>query len=99
MSDDLSLPQSEREMYTYESRICELTKDKAHLEKIVESQSDEIFRLVKQVVALREMRDMARREICMISCGKGGRSSSVSPDAIEEAKRRGWDCFDEENTP
>lgn len=98
MSDDLSLPQSEREIHTYESRICELTKDKAHLEKIVESQSDEIFRLVKQVVALREMRDMVRREICMISGGKGGRSSSVSPDAIEEAKRRGWDCF-KEDTP
>lgn len=34
-----------------------------------------------------------RQEVCMLSVGKGGRSSSVSPDAIEEADRRGWDCF------
>lgn len=103
MSDDLSLPRSEREMYKNDShthiesllkeQINKLTNERTVLEEIVESQSYQLSSLVKQVVVLTKMRDEARREICMISCGKGGRSSSVSPDAIEEAKRRGWDCF------
>jgi hypothetical protein len=42
---------------------------------------------------LRKQRDEARREVCMLSVGKGGRSSSASPDAIEEADKRGWECF------
>lgn len=35
-----------------------------------------------------------RREFCMMMAGKGGRSSSESPDAVEYAQSRGWDCFD-----
>jgi len=49
--------------------------------------------LFKEVLELRKQRDEARREICMILGGKGGRSSHVSPDAIDHARSRGWDCF------
>jgi len=46
-----------------------------------------------EIERLRKERDEARREICMILGGKGGRSSHVSPDAIDHARSRGWDCF------
>ena len=49
--------------------------------------------LFKEILELRKRLDEARREICMIMGGKGGRSSHVSPDAIDYAKSRGWDCF------
>lgn len=42
---------------------------------------------------LEQERDEARQELCMILAGKGGRSSSISPDAIEVSKSRGWNCF------
>ena len=42
-------------------------------------------------------RDEARREVCIIMGGKGGRSSYISPDAVDYANSRGWDCF-KENT-
>jgi predicted nuclease with TOPRIM domain len=41
-------------------------------------------------------RDEARREVCAILGGKGGRSSSNSPDAYTVANERGWDCFKED---
>lgn len=46
-----------------------------------------------EITRLQRERDEARREICMIMGGKGGRSSHISPDAIDYAKSRGWDCF------
>ena len=49
--------------------------------------------LFKEVLDLRKRLDEARREICMVMGGKGGRSSHISPDAIDYAKSRGWDCF------
>jgi hypothetical protein len=63
---------------------------------------DKIFleekdRLRKENEELRKERDEARREVCAILGGKGGRSSSASPDAIDVATERGWDCF-RENT-
>ena len=53
--------------------------------------------LPELVEKLRKERDEARREICMIMGGKGGRSSHISPDAIDYAKSRGWDCFKEDS--
>lgn len=50
-----------------------------------------------EIGRLRSDLEEARREICMIVGGKGGRSSHISPDAINYAKSRGWDCF-KENT-
>ena len=49
--------------------------------------------LFKEVLELRKQRDEVRRELCMVMGGKGGRSSHISPDAIDYAKSRGWDCF------
>ena len=49
--------------------------------------------LFKEILELRKRLDEARREICMVMGGKGGRSSHISPDAIDYAKSRGWDCF------
>lgn len=40
-------------------------------------------------------RDEARRELCMVISGKGGKSAFASNDAVEEAIRRGWNCFKE----
>ena len=48
---------------------------------------------LEYIKLVRKERDEARREICMIMGGKGGRSSHISPDAIDYAKSRGWDCF------
>ena len=48
---------------------------------------------LEYIKLVRKERDEARREICMIMGGKGGRSSQISPDAIDYAKSRGWDCF------
>ena len=48
---------------------------------------------LEYIKLVRKERDEARREICMIKGGKGGRSSHISPDAIDYAKSRGWDCF------
>lgn len=45
---------------------------------------------------LREERDEARREICNIVAGKQGKQDNFSPDAVEHATLREWDCF---NTP
>jgi len=54
-----------------------------------------IQELVKTINTLRAERDEARREVCMIMGGKGGRSSYISPDAVDYANSRGWDCFEE----
>ncbi len=46
---------------------------------------------------LREERDQARREVCAFVSGRY-RKDVVTLDraaALEEAKRRGWDCFKE----
>lgn len=40
-------------------------------------------------------RDAARRELCMVISGKGGKSAFASNDAVMEARLRGWDCFRE----
>lgn len=40
-------------------------------------------------------RDEARREVCRIQAGKEGKFSYVSPNALEVAKQRNWDCFEE----
>lgn len=40
-------------------------------------------------------RDAARKEICAILSGKQGKSSYESPDAVEQSKILGWDCFEE----
>ena len=48
---------------------------------------------LEYIKLVRKERDEARREICMIMGGKGGRSSHISPDAIDYAKSRGWECF------
>lgn len=40
-------------------------------------------------------RDEARRELCMVISGKGGKSAFASNDAVMEARLRGWDCFKE----
>lgn len=50
---------------------------------------------IRTIRRLREERDAARREVCAILGGKGGRSSSNSPDAYAVANERGWDCFKE----
>ena len=42
---------------------------------------------------IREERDEARREICNIVSGKQGKRDNFSPDAIEHATLREWDCF------
>jgi len=44
---------------------------------------------------LREERDEARREVCNIVAGKQGKRDNYSPDALEHARMRGWDCFGE----
>ena len=46
-----------------------------------------------EIERLRTERDDARRELCMVISGKGGKSAFVSGDAVDEAKRRGWDCY------
>lgn len=46
-----------------------------------------------EIERLRAERDEARCEMCMVVAGKCGKSAFVSRDAVEEAKRRGWDCF------
>lgn len=51
--------------------------------------------LVKELEQTRRERDLARMEVCMILAGKVGKSSSICPDALEHAERRGWDCFSE----
>lgn len=51
---------------------------------------------VRELAAMREERDEARREICNIVAGKQGKRDNFSPDAIEHATLREWDCF---NTP
>ena len=50
---------------------------------------------LEHIKRVRKERDEARREICMIMGGKGGRSSYISPDAVDYANSRGWDCFNE----
>ena len=88
MSDDLSLPRSEREMYKNDSLICKLTKERVALEEIVESHRDEMARLVQRVVKLTQERDEARREIL----------ESLHPDLRESyAAAREWDYL-KENT-
>ncbi len=61
--------------------------------------ANEIERLRDELVSvtyrLSMERDESRREICMMMGGKGGRSSCISPDAVDYAKSRGWDCFKE----
>lgn len=54
---------------------------------------DPLSRCAGENEYLKHQLDAARREISMLSSGKGGRSSSVSPDAIEYARSRGWYCF------
>jgi hypothetical protein len=49
-----------------------------------------------EIERLRAERDEARREICNIVAGKQGKRDNFSPDAIEHATLREWDCF---NTP
>ena len=46
-----------------------------------------------EIERLRSELDDVRRELCMVVAGKCGKSAFVSRDAVEEAKRRGWDCF------
>ena len=53
----------------------------------------EIKRLRQENATLTAERDEARCEMCMVVAGKCGKSAFVSRDAVEEAKRRGWDCF------
>ena len=55
----------------------------------------EIKRLRQENATLTAERDEARREVCAILGGKGGRSSSNSPDAYTVANERGWDCYKE----
>ena len=52
--------------------------------------------LAQKCRELEKERDEARREICNIVAGKQGKKDNHSPDAIEHAKLREWDCF---NTP
>ena len=42
-------------------------------------------------------RDEARKELCAIMSGKHGKSSYESPDAVEQSRIRGWDCFKDES--
>ena len=48
-----------------------------------------------EIERTRAERDAARRELCMIVAGKGGKSAFVSNDAVEIARERQWDCFRE----
>lgn len=52
--------------------------------------ADELAELVERLI--RE-RDEARRDVCRLSAGKEGKSSFCSPDAMEYAKSKNWDCF------
>jgi len=66
--------------------------------EITERNKQERYEAAREIHRLRFERDEARREVCMLASGKGGRSSSVSPDAIEYAQSRGWDCFKKDLT-
>lgn len=46
---------------------------------------------------LRNELNSARREICNIVAGKQGKSGDYSPDAVEHANLRGWNCFEEDS--
>jgi hypothetical protein len=46
---------------------------------------------------LQQERDEARREVCELSSRDSGELDLYASD--KEAKRRGWDCFKEEETP
>jgi hypothetical protein len=97
MSDDLSLSRSEREMYTTDSRICELTNERAVLNEIVESQRNELAFLVERVRVLTQERDEARQEICIRVCDTLGAVLSGSPRTPQDyAEKMGWDCFKED---
>jgi hypothetical protein len=50
-------------------------------------------------VKLSEELRSVQRELCMVMGGRGGRSSSESPDAVEYAKSRGWECHTNQETP
>lgn len=47
-----------------------------------------------EIEKLRIELNKVRRELSAIMAGKGGKSSFASPDAIEYAKSKGWDCWD-----
>ena len=50
----------------------------------------------EKIAQLIKERDEARREVCRMAAGKEGKSSAVSPGAVEHAKFRNWDCFEEQ---
>lgn len=56
----------------------------------------DLLKAADEIERLRAERDEARREICNIVAGKQGKRDNFSPDAIEHATLREWDCF---NTP
>jgi len=69
-------------------------KEQQDLSRISDWQMNALQWMEACYEATRE-RDEARRELCMVVAGKCGKSAFVSSDAVEEAKRRGWDCFKE----
>ena len=56
---------------------------------------NDIAEAAAYIERLRAERDEARRELCMVVSGKCGKSAFASNDAVDEAKRRGWNCFRE----
>lgn len=62
----------------------------------IEELTSHIEDLVTKCEQLQNERDEARREVCMIVAGKGGKSAYISPDAVEHAENQGWDCFKED---
>ena len=56
---------------------------------------DALLKKEQQLKRRTAERNQAQREVCAILAGKEGKFSSVSPNALEVAKQRGWDCFEE----
>jgi len=67
------------------------------VERLIRAQLPICFEAAQLITWIRQERDEARREVCMILAGKSGKSSYTSPDAIRISEERGWDCF-KENT-
>lgn len=56
---------------------------------------DDLLNKEQQLKRRTAERNQAQREVCAILAGKEGKSSNVSPNALEIAKQRGWNCFEE----
>lgn len=72
------------------STICMLKGD-----EVPSSKARMALEAADEIERTRAERDAVRRELCMVVAGKCGKSAFASSDAVDEAKRRGWNCFRE----